>query len=91
MAKRAGRTIKLSVSIDQDDFALLKARAKRVSRGNISAAIADVIHVAREWEGRQALAAWLGEGKAEPSEAVMNAIRAEWTPPRRTRRRKRAA
>ncbi len=78
MAKRPGRTVKLSISIDRDDLALLKKRAKRVSGGNISAAIADAISIAREWEGRESLAIWLGEGREEPSPETMDVIRAEW-------------
>ncbi len=78
MAKRAGRTVKLSISIDKSDFELLNKRAKKVSGGNVSAAITQMIHAAREWEGREALAAWLGEGRGEPSSQTMNAIRAEW-------------
>jgi hypothetical protein len=78
MAKRAGRTVKLSISIEKSDFELLSKRAKKLSGGNVSAAITQMIHAAREWEGREALATWLGEGREEPSSAAMNAIRAEW-------------
>src|SRR5260370_24654192 len=78
MAKRAGRTVKLSISIDKSDFELLTERAKKISGGNVSAAISKMIHAAREWEGREALAAWIGEGREEPSSEAMNAIRAEW-------------
>ena len=85
MAKRAGRTVKLSISIDQRDLALLKKRAKKVSGGNISAAITEMIHIAREWEGREALATWLGEGREEPSTKTMDEVRAEWRGKRRTK------
>lgn len=92
MKKRAGTTVKVSVSIDKRDFELLKERAKRVSGGNISAALTDMIRIAREWEGRQALAAWLGEGRDEPSIETMESIRAEWNaPPRRRSKRTKAA
>jgi hypothetical protein len=84
MVKRAGSTVKLSISLDQRDLELLQKRAKRLSGGNVSAAVTDMIHIAREWEGREALAAWLGEGRDEPSKKTMAAIRAEWAPvPRR--------
>lgn len=86
MAKRAGRTVKLSISIDRSDFALLSRRAKKVSGGNVSAAITQMIHAAREWEGREALATWLGEGREEPSSETMNAIRAEWAGSARRKR-----
>lgn len=91
MSKRPGRTVKLSISLDAGDVALLKKRAKRISGGNISAAIADTIRVAREVEGREALAAWLGEGREEPSAATMDSIRAEWAGARRSSRRIKAA
>jgi hypothetical protein len=86
MAKRAGRTVKLSISIDKSDFELLSKRAKKLSGGNVSAAITQMIHTAIELEGRDALATWLGEGHKEPSPEAMDAIRAEW---RGTPRRKR--
>ena len=91
MSKRPGRTVKLSISIEKHDLALLRKRAKRVSGGNVSAAITDMIRIAREWEGREALAAWLGEGQEEPSGEVMKAVRAEWRGARRVKRRKKAA
>jgi len=91
VARRAGNTVKLSISIDPDDLALLKKRAKRVSGGNLSAAISETIRIAQEWEGRKALAAWLGEGRDEPSAETMGAIRAEWRGARPTKRRTKAA
>jgi hypothetical protein len=89
MAKRGGRTAKISISIDKNDFELLNERAKRLSGGNVSAAVTQLIHAAREWEGRQALATWLGAGREEPSPEVMNAIRAEWRGSSRRKRRRR--
>ena len=93
MKKRSGRTVKLSISIDKDDFDLLKKRAKRVSGGNLSAAITEMIRIAREWEGRETLAAWLGDGREEPTTAVMESIRSEWSgaTPRRATKRTKAA
>ena len=91
MAKRPGRTIKLSVSLDARDFELLQKRAKRLSGGNVSATIADMIQIAQEWEGREALAAWLGEGRDEPSAEAMEAVRAEWRGAKRAKRRTKAA
>jgi hypothetical protein len=91
MPKRPGRTVKLSISIDASDLAILKRRAKQLSGGNMSAAITQMIHIAREWEGREALAAWLGEGRDEPGMEAMETIRAEWRGPKRARRRTKAA
>jgi hypothetical protein len=90
MPKRPGSTVKLSISIDRHDLALLRKRAKRASGGNISAAISETIRLAQEWEGRKTLAAWLGEGRAEPSQETIDSIRAEWRGAR-SRRRTRAA
>jgi hypothetical protein len=78
MAKRAGRTVKLSIFIDRDDLEHLRKRARRLSGGNLSAAITDMIRIAAELEGREALATWLGEGRDELNAGAMNAIRAEW-------------
>jgi hypothetical protein len=86
MTKRAGRTVKLSISIDKSDFEILSKRAKKLSNGNVSAAITQMIHAAKEQEGREALASWLGEGREEPSREVMKAIRAEWRGSPRRRR-----
>jgi len=91
MAKRAGRTVKVSISIDERDFELLKKRAKLVSGGNVSAAITEMLHIAREWEGREALAGWLGENHEEPTAEAMSAVRAEWRGARRSYRRTKAA
>ena len=91
MAKRPGRTVKLSISLDRGDLELLQKRAKRVSGGNVSAAIAEMIHIAQEWEGRETLATWLGEGREEPSAETMDAVRAEWHVPKRSKRRTKAA
>ena len=77
--------------LDRHDVELLKKRAKHLSGGNLSAAIAEMIRIAREWEGREALAAWLGDGRDEPSGEVLEAIRSEWHGTRRLKRRGKAA
>lgn len=85
-AGRAGKTEKVSVSLDRADLALLRKRAKRLHGGNLSAALAEGIRLLREEEGREALVAWLGEAKM--TEAQREEIRAEWraaVPPRRRR------
>ena len=91
MLKRQGRTVKLSISVDRDDLALLRKHAKRLSGGNVSAAIADMIRIADEWAGREALEKWLGHGREEPSAAAMNAIRAEWRRARRSKKKRKTA
>jgi hypothetical protein len=91
MARRAGTTVKLSISLDAQDAAFLRKRARRLSGGNVSAAIADLVRALREHEGREALAAWLAEGQPELTEERMNEIRAEWRGEKARRRRKKAA
>lgn len=83
---RAGRTVKLSISLDRADLALLRKRARRRHQGNLSAVIAEGVRRLQEEEGREALLAWLGES-AIASPAEHDAIRAEWQPDARTPRR----
>ncbi|HVU03866.1 MAG TPA: hypothetical protein VHE30_19035 [Polyangiaceae bacterium] len=84
---RAGRTDKISVSLDRKDVAAIRARARRLYGGNLSAVIAEGIRRVREEEGREALVAWLGEaGRATPAER--DAIRAEWGFPKKRPRSK---
>jgi hypothetical protein len=90
MTKRAGRTVKLSISIDRDDLAMLKKRARGHLKGNLSAAIAELFSVAKEAIGREELGAWLTEGRPDPGPEAMEAVRAEWRG-RRSRRRPHAA
>lgn len=75
---RPGRTSKISISLDPEAMATLEARAKRVAGGNLSAAVADALRVAKEQEGREALVAWLREVHGEPTDEERAAIRAEW-------------
>lgn len=74
---RAGRTEKISISLDRGDLAWLKKRARRLYSGNVSAVAAEGVRRLREEEGRAALVAWLGE-TAVASPAEGDAIRAEW-------------
>lgn len=73
---RAGQTEKISVSIDRADLAMLRARARRLYGGNLSAAIAEGVRRLREEEGREALVRWLGDA-GRTTEAEREAIRAE--------------
>jgi hypothetical protein len=91
MARRPGRTVKLSISLDASELALLRKRAKRVSGGNVSAAIADLLQRAREAEGREELEAWFRGVHDEPAPAVLDAIRADWRAGRPAKKRGRAA
>ena len=86
MAKRAGQTVKLSISLDSEHHALLEKRAKRLPGGNVSAAIAEALDLAAEWDGRRALAEWLGAPHREPTRDELDAVRAEWKGGNRKRR-----
>ena len=76
---RAGNTEKVSVSLDRSDLAMLRKRARRLYKGNLSAVIAEGVQRVREEEGRQALLAWLGDA-ADATPAELQAIRDEWPP-----------
>src|SRR5437762_11388091 len=76
-SQRAGRTSKVSVSLDRADLAFLRTRARRLYGGNLSAVIAEAASRLREEEGRQALVAWLGDAATMTAEERA-AIRAEW-------------
>ncbi|HEX8794518.1 MAG TPA: hypothetical protein VF765_26415 [Polyangiaceae bacterium] len=61
MAKRAGVTRKVSLSINREDLAMLKNRAKRLHGGNVSAVFADLIAEIRRREAWDSAVAWYGE------------------------------
>jgi hypothetical protein len=74
---RAGKTEKVSISLDRSDLKLLRTRARRLHGGNLSAAVAEGVGRIREEEGRRALVTWLGKaGDATPAELA--GIRDEW-------------
>ena len=90
MAKRAGTTVKVSISIDKADLAILRKRADKAFDGNVSAAVAELVAIAREQQGRQAVLDWLAEVHPPSTKAELDAIRAEWAVPRPRRRTKAA-
>jgi len=61
MTKRAGVTRKVSLSVRDDDFRMLKERAKRVHEGNVSAVFAELIVRIRREEALRRAFAWYGE------------------------------
>jgi len=92
-ARRKQETAKVSVTVTHDDLELLRARAKRIHGGNLSAAIADGVARLREEEATHRLLERLG---APPlSEERFAEILAEWhgpdTRPRKRARKTRAA
>jgi hypothetical protein len=61
MAPRAGVTKKVSLSINREDHALLKERAKRLYDGNVSAVFADLIARLKRQEAWVKAVAWYGK------------------------------
>jgi hypothetical protein len=58
--KRAGRTVKISVSLDRDDVAVLRRRARESFGGNLSAAFSEAARWIRQREARRRLIDMLG-------------------------------
>jgi hypothetical protein len=92
--KRAGRTVKVSVSLDAKDVAILKRRARESYGGNLSAAFSEAARWIRQREARRRLIDRLGGSVLTAKEAA--AIDAEQAggsrdEPRKARRRGRAA
>lgn len=85
--KRAGKTVKVSVSLDRRDLAALKRRARESYGGNLSAAFADAACWIRQREARGRLLEMLG-GPTLTSAAAA-AIDAEQDHGREARRRRR--
>ena len=78
--RRKGETGKVSVTVTADDLKLLRARAKRLYRGNLSAAVADGVSRLREEEATHRLLQKLGAPSL--SDARYAEIVDEWrTPP----------
>jgi hypothetical protein len=90
MPKRAGVTRKVSLSIDRDDLAMLKRRAKRLHRGNVSAVFADLIEEIKRREAWERAVVWYGV-PVVLSEADREDIDRELLGPRRPTRKKRVA
>jgi len=61
MAKRAGVTEKVSLSVNREDLAMLKKRAKRLHGGNVSALFAELIAEVRRREAWERAVAWYGK------------------------------
>src|SRR5258705_13972402 len=90
--KRAGKTVKVSVSLDARDVATLKKRAIESYDGNLSAAFAEAARWIRQREARKRLVEELGGPSLTPEASA--AIDAEQSGGPRyepKRRRSRAA
>ena len=91
MKKRAGRTVKVSVSLDRRDIAALKRRARESYGGNLSAAFADAARWIRQREARARLIEMLGGSSLTAASAVaIDAEQAGRDEPTKRRRRRAA-
>ncbi len=92
MAKRAGTTRKISLSVDEGDYVLIKNRAQRLHEGNVSAVFAEMIALMKREEGWAKMVAWYGK-PIEMTPEERDEIDAELLgrPVRKTRRKGRAA
>lgn len=68
--KRAGRTVKVSVSLEKDDLAALKRHARLAHHGNLSAAFAEAARWIRQREARRLLIEELGGPTLTPESAA---------------------
>jgi hypothetical protein len=59
-ATRSGKTVKVSVSIDKADLAVLRRRARESYRGNLSAAFSEAARLIRQRAARTRLIDMLG-------------------------------
>jgi hypothetical protein len=91
MAKRAGTTETVSISLRPEPLRILRSRAKRVHGGNLSAAIAEAAETLRLEEARQAVVMSLDDELGPLTEAARHAVDAEWRRARRKRTTKRRA
>ena len=90
MAKRAGATEKISISVRPTDLASLRKRAKRLYDGNLSAVIAELAADAALLEGMHELVDRLGGPSLTDAERAK--LDEEWAspPPAGERSRKRS-
>lgn len=84
--KRAGVTEKVSVSIPKNEMRILRARAKRMHGGNLSAVFVEMASWIVEQEARAKVVDWLG---GPVSEAERDEIRRELRGEAHTKTKKR--
>lgn len=68
--ERAGKTVKVSVSLDRDDLAALKRYARESHGGNLSAAFAEAARWIRQREAGRHLVDLLGGARLTPEAAA---------------------
>lgn len=89
MAKRAGVTKKVSLSVHQDDLKLLKERARRAYGGNLSAVFGELIARIRREEAFRRAFEWYGEPitlSDDDRERIDRELFGEPVPARRSKR-----
>ncbi len=92
MAKRAGTTRKVSLSVDESDYFLIKNRAERLHEGNVSAVFAEMIAQIKREEGWAKMLAWYGKPvELTPEERDEIDAQILGRPVRKARRKSRAA
>jgi hypothetical protein len=94
MAKRAGVTKKVSLSVHKDDLAAVKARARRLHGGNVSAVFAELIADLKRAEAWARALDWYGEPipmSDEDRERIDREIFGGALPSPKARRKRRAA
>jgi hypothetical protein len=74
--RRAGTTVKISVSLDKDDVAALRRRAREAHQGNLSAAFSEAIRGLRQRQALDEAIEMLGGSTLTPEAAA--AIDAEF-------------
>lgn len=84
---RSGKTVKVSISIDKADLAVLKRRARESYRGNLSAAFSEAARLIRQRAARTRLIDMLGGPSLTASAAgTIDAEQSGHTGPKKTRR-----
>jgi len=86
---RPGKTVKVSISIDKGDLAVLKRRARESYRGNLSAAFSEAARLIRQRAARTRLVDRLGGPSLTAGAAA--AIDAEQLEPPKVAKRARRA
>jgi len=90
--KRAGRTVKVSVSLHVDDVAVLRRRARESYGGNLSAAFSEAARWIRQREARRRLIDMLGGPTLTPDmTAAIDAEQAAGPSPERRKARRRSS
>jgi hypothetical protein len=87
-AARSGKTVKVSVSIDKADLAVLRRRARESYRGNLSAAFSEAARLIRQRAARTQLIDMLGGPSltASAAESIDAEQAAHSHEPKKTRR-----